>query len=615
MKNLITFNKYTNKFHIAEVVDSIFSPITSNKYFFLNVLLLLVIPSMINAYWINHEQFVTISPIYKYGIKIRDGASFPYILFVPYVLSYVLSLLTRLLAFGNRAICGYIKLLIYIVLFGFFVINVFLLFNFGTMISPSVFMLIAETNTGETLDFFRAYLVCPYSIIAYIICFMMASFVIFSEKRIDKNIHGKYSYVIICLLSIYMFQRSISPFKTFMRLFDCKNLTEVELWYLDYPVNTNVFSNGLYSAYVMFLSKKEMGEALKNTLAANNVISTSRDLNVVMILGESFSKHHSSLYGYYLPTNPKLSEKEKSGNLFVFNDVISSYNLTSFVIRNLFSVNSIMDRENWSEFPAFPILFKNAGYRVYFWDNQRTFGKADVSDFSIASYLFNDSVSKASYTAYNDQVFQYDGDLINDFWNRVKLSGDKNLLIFHLMGQHTMPDKRYPQTKEFERIMIDDIKRDDLDDRRKKLVAQYDNATIYNDKVVCDIIDKFSDMDAVILYFSDHGEEIYDFRDRYGRTQEKEKTSEMLRAQYEIPFMIWCSDLFIKRHQEMAQTIKSAIKKPFMNDNVCQILMGLVGMKTHYYHPERDLISPQYRPYGHRNVQNSVNYERVRYGR
>lgn len=613
MVYLITFDKYISKSHVIEVVARLLSPITSNKVFFLNVLLLLVIPSMINAYWINHEQFVTISPIYKFGIKIRDGASFPYILFVPYVLSYVLSLLTCLLAFGSRVIYGYMKLLIYIVLYGIFLINVFLLLNFGTMISPSIFMLIVETNTGETLEFFRAYLVCPNSILAYVICLMMAFFICFSEKWIDKKIHSKYSYVIICLLSMYMFQRSISPIRTFMRLFDCKNLTEVELWYLDYPVNTNVFSNGLYSAYVMSLSKNEMGEAMKNTLAVNNVISTSRDLNVIMILGESFSKHHSSLYGYYLPTNPKLSEKEKSGNLFVFNDVISSYNLTSFVIRNLFSVNSIMDRENWSEFPAFPILFKNAGYSVYFWDNQRTFGKADVSDFSIASYLFNDSVAKASYTAYNDQVFQYDGDLINDFWNRVNLSGDKNLILFHLMGQHTMPDKRYP--KEFERITKDDIKRDDLDDRRRNLVAQYDNATIYNDKVVCDIIDKFSDMNAVVLYFSDHGEEVYDFRDRYGRTQEKEKTPEMLRAQYEIPFLIWCSDLFIKRHQEMVQTIKSAIGKSFMNDNVCQILMGLVGMNTHYYHPERDLLSSQYRPYGHRNVQNSVNYEWVRYGK
>jgi heptose-I-phosphate ethanolaminephosphotransferase len=39
--------------------------------------------------------------------------------------------------------------------------------------------------------------------------------------------------------------------------------------------------------------------------------------------------------------------------------------------------------------------------------------------------------------------------------------------------------------------------------------------------------------------------------------------------------------------------IAAAVDKPFMNDNVCQILFGLVGMSTIYYYPERDLLFPQ----------------------
>ena len=612
MKILGTIKNYADKFYVTDAIIAFVNPIIKNKVFFLNVILLLVIPSIINAYWINHEQYVTISPIYKYGIKIRDGASFPYILFVPYILAYVLSLVTYVLYAVNRVVYKYIKLLIYIVLFVLFLLNVFLLLNFSTMISPSVIMLIAETNSCETLEFFQAYLMERNSIVAYAICVLMAAYILFSEKKLDRTVYGK-CVIFICLFTMYMFQRSVSPIRTYLRLFDCRNLTEAELWYLDYPVNTNVFSNVVYSIYIMHLSKNEMGEAVRTTLAVKSDIITSKDLNVVMILGESFSKHHSSLYGYYLHTNPLLSKVSKSGNLFLFNNVISSYNLTSFVVRNLFSVNSIMDHENWYSFPAFPILFKKAGYNVYFWDNQRTFGKADVSDFSIASYLFNDSLAKASYTNYNKKTFLFDGELIDDFWNHVKLTGDKNLIIFHLMGQHTLPDKRYPKTDEFKRFTKDDIKRDDLDERRRILLAHYDNATIYNDKVVYDVMDRLSDKNAIVLYFSDHGEEIYDFRDRYGRTQEKEKSSDMLRTQYEIPFMIWCSNLFINNNQETIQNIKAAIDRPFMNDNVCQILMGLVGMNSKYYHSERDLLSPNFKPYEHRIVQNTINYDRVRY--
>jgi heptose-I-phosphate ethanolaminephosphotransferase len=58
----------------------------------------------------------------------------------------------------------------------------------------------------------------------------------------------------------------------------------------------------------------------------------------------------------------------------------------------------------------------------------------------------------------------------------------------------------------------------------------------------------------------------------------------MLRTQYEIPFMIWCSNSFKNNNEVIVNNIKAALKKTFMNDNVCQILMGLVGMKTIYYH-------------------------------
>ena len=121
----------------------------------------------------------------------------------------------------------------------------------------------------------------------------------------------------------------------------------------------------------------------------------------------------------------------------------------------------------------------------------------------------------------------------------------------------------------------------------------------------------YAEDNAIMLYLSDHGEEIYDFRDHYGRTQEANKTVELLKYQYEIPFMIWCSDTYKSGHPIVIDNIAAAVDKPFMNDNVCQILFGLVEMSTIYYHPERDLLSPHFQPYDHRNVQNSINYEQI----
>lgn len=596
------------------LINIILSPIIKNKVFFTNLILLIVIPSIINAYWINHEQYITISRIYKYGIKIRDGASFPYILFIPFVVSYAISIVSLFIRYFSRIFYKCFKVIVYCILILIFVVNSFLLLNFSTMISPSVVQLMVETNSEETSEFFYTYLFDWSSIISYIVILLMVLYIVYSEKKFKSTIKNKYIIIFSLFVGGYLFQRSVNPIRDFTHLYDCKNLSEAELWYLTYPVNTNTLSNIFYSAYILQLSKEEISNALHSTIECSDKAELRDSLNLVLIIGESFSKYHSSLYGYSHLTNPKLQKQVDSGNLFVFSDVVSSYNLTSFVLRNMFSVNSIMDNEDWTEFPAFPILFRRAGYNVYLWDNQRTFGKADVSDFSIASYLFNDTIVKESYSAVNRQVFPYDGQLIDDFAQSFSLTGNRNLVIFHLMGQHTMPDKRYPNDSEFNVFTKDSVKRNDIDGRRKSQIAHYDNATLYNDWVVNGVIQRFNDRNAVILYLSDHGEELYDFRDHYGRTQERVKTRDMLKYQYEIPFMIWCSDYYMEKHPDLVSNIASAVDKPFMNDNVCQILMGLVGMKTKYYNPKRDLLSPQYEPYHHRIVQKSINYEAIMYG-
>lgn len=599
------------------ILDYFCSPIVCNLAFFLIILLLMIIPSIINAYLINYEQYITISSIYKYGIKIRDGASFPYMLFLPYVISYLLSMLSLCFKHVNRNVNVFFKIVVYLFFTSLFVVNIFCLLNYGTMMSPSIIMLIVETNVNEVNEFIYTYIFSGRSILAYLIIFIMIIMIIVSEKRINNIKLNRIFVFLLCLISLYMFQRSFAPSKVLVRLFDCEDLEDAELWYLDYPVNTNTCSNFIYSTYVMHLSKKEMGNAIKNTLAINQVVESPRNLDIVLVIGESFSKHHSSLYGnaYGLNTNPRLLNKVKEGSLFVFDNVVASYNLTSMVLRNLFSVNSIMDKENWADYPAFPMLFKKAGYNVYLWDNQRTFEKADVSDFSIAAYLYNDSIMKMSYTDYNREVFQYDGDLIYDFRKHVDLKSNRNLIIFHLMGQHTMPEKRYPKNREFIIFNKDSIDRIDLDEREKELIAQYENSTLYNDWVISEIIKQFEDRRSVMIYLSDHGEEIYDFRDHYGRTQEAKKTPDLLKYQYEIPFMIWCSNQYAEENPPIISNIKSAIHKPFMNDNVCQILMGLIGMKSVFYDQKRDLLSSRFIPYDHRIVQNTVNYDSIRFGK
>ena len=42
--------------------------------------------------------------------------------------------------------------------------------------------------------------------------------------------------------------------------------------------------------------------------------------------------------------------------------------------------------------------------------------------------------------------------------------------------------------------------------------------------------------------------------------------------------------------------VKDALNRPFMIDNLCQLLFHLGDIKTKSYHSERDLISPNFKP-------------------
>ena len=45
--------------------------------------------------------------------------------------------------------------------------------------------------------------------------------------------------------------------------------------------------------------------------------------------------------------------------------------------------------------------------------------------------------------------------------------------------------------------------------RCRMLLADYDNATLYNDSIMAEVIKRFEKEDAIVIYMSDHGEEAF----------------------------------------------------------------------------------------------------------
>ena len=187
------------------------------------------------------------------------------------------------------------------------------------------------------------------------------------------------------------------------------------------------------------------------------------------------------------------------------------------------------------------------------------------------------------------------------------------MVVFHLNGQHLDAKERFPNTPENNYFKYSDVpnKAKYLTKGKKQEIADYDNATRYNDKIMKEIFTMFENSNTVVVYFSDHGEEIYDYRDSKGRVQGT-MTKEAVKFQYEIPFVVWCSDKYKNNHPDIVESIRQSVNRPIMSDDVCHLMFHLGGIKTKYYKPERDYISTDFKPYK-RILKGVVDYDSLRW--
>lgn len=502
--------------------------------------------------------------------------------------------------------------LIYMAAVSLFAINIFLTLNFDTMISPWILLLIHETNSNESSEFLSTYALSTPSIVTYGLTLLSVGLIVIGEKM-SRSITIKRPRL---TLFPFIFWLAVGVWQTVLviMMFFASTQSQLQAWYEGkaFYCIENTPANLLYSFYHLHLTNHENDAAWEASEKVFQSVVTRDEkdtLDVVLIIGESYNKYHASIYGYYLDTTPTMREQQKRGNLFVFQDAVSPYNMTTLAVKNMLSTNSISLHQSWEEHPLVMTIFRKAGFDVAMWDNQKSENNVLFHDFSNNSLLYGKKMVESTYHHLNNAPFDYDQQLV-DTALTVKRKPGSTLTVFHLMGQHTAPIWRYPENDENAIYTADSIQRNDLNDYQRQYIAEYDNATRYNDHVIGSIIQYYRQRNAVILYLSDHGDEVYDYRNVVGRTHEPVKQKQALKYQYEIPMVLWCSDQFIQRHPNTMKNIRRAILRPFSSDNVPQLLMGLSNIHSSFYEPKKDVLSNQYHC-GKRIVQNTTDYDEV----
>jgi len=291
---------------------------------------------------------------------------------------------------------------------------------------------------------------------------------------------------------------------------------------------------------------------------------------VVLVLGESTNRQRMSLYGYHRPTTPHLDAMQANNELMVFRDVVTPRPYTIEALQQILSFAEPKNPELFFTKPNLLNMMQQAGYEITWITNQQTQTRRNTM-LTTFSQLADHQVYLNNNRAQNAN--QYDEVVLPPFAETLKSDAAKKLIIVHLLGTHRAYEHRFPETyRQFnDTLGVPEWVTPDL----REDYNNYDNAILYNDKVVSSLIQAVQNQhdNSLLVYFADHGEEVYDYPGNlFAGRNEADPTS----AMYTVPFIVWTSPAF--RQTRDIDHWRSAADRPYSIAHFIHTFADMVGL-------------------------------------
>ena len=302
----------------------------------------------------------------------------------------------------------------------------------------------------------------------------------------------------------------------------------------------------------------------------------------MLVIGESMSKSHLQLYGYPRETTPKLNSLE---NLYVFNDVISPATQTRESIIRMLSLASGKYLELFYSKGSIISAAKEAGYEVYWFSNQMILGISDTETSVIAmdanhTKFINSDWSTASL---DENLLPYFSKTLNE------PKKNKKLIVLHMLGSHFKYENRYNEKNKL--FFNDDfIFPSYLNVQQQTVINHYDNSIRYSDEFLYQVIQQLeiTHQPSVMLYLSDHGEEVYDNENLFighGSPQIRKEA-------VDIPFFIWHSTNY---NDSIHQTLfKQTLNNKYCSEDLFHTLADLLNLTFDDFDETKSIFSAQF---------------------
>lgn len=303
---------------------------------------------------------------------------------------------------------------------------------------------------------------------------------------------------------------------------------------------------------------------------------------LIIMVGETARAMNFSLNGYERETNPKLSRQD----IVNFPNVTASGTATAFSLpcmfshlpRTKFDIDASYRSENLMD------VMQKAGYDVLWLDNDG--GSKGVSDRVPTIDLMVEGNPK-----YRNVDTFFDEVLLDGLEERLAKITKDTVIVLHMMGSHGPSYyRRYPDAF---RVFTPTCDTAEIQDRpSEEIVNTYDNTILYTDHVVSgaiDIIKRFPQHEAGLIYVSDHGESLgenglylHGFPYAFAPAE-----------QTRVPMLLWMSEAMRREdHVDYEKLKVAAGDLELSHDNLFHSVLGLVEIDTALYDPVLDLFRP-----------------------
>ena len=355
--------------------------------------------------------------------------------------------------------------------------------------------------------------------------------------------------------------------------------------------------------------------AFHHLAAKRQVTSTSYELErspgervTVLVIGETHSKHHMSLYGYPRDTTPTLVERNNEERLIVFENAYSNHVQTvpSFQL-SLTEANQYNER-SWIATPSVINLARQAGIKTYWISNHQSLGAPD----NVVALLAKESQNVIFINkkiGRRKKVAKQDESLIPRLRDALQDTGEK-LIVVHLMGSHYDYCFRFPESWNAYTGELD------LPSFGKatattylKTVNCYDNSVLYNDHILGLVFKSLeeSKVPASVLYFADHSEEVFNRKGHHPAVFEFIMT--------EIPMVFAASNSWKKEFSKHWEQLVYNRKEIVTNDLIFETVLGLMGLESNHIDTKNDLGHEDFESvvapttlHGRVNIKDNSNY-------